>query len=263
MATSQNYTSNISHLSEKAPSTGVTTSVNVGKAERIISALGGAAISAIGLSRKTPLGIGLAVAGGYLIYRGASGNCPINSVIGRNSAASNEGETVEIVEYITVNKPRHEVYNFWRKLSNLPLFMKHIEEVTELDEYKSSWRAQIPGNVGTISWEAEIIEQEQNVLLAWRSLPGATVDNAGRVEFKDAPGDQGTEVRAIISYRAPAGAIGKQLASLLNPVFGKIIKEDIRGFKQYLETGELPTNSGQPTGKRKRKDDLRNLPILQ
>ena len=260
MATTNLFNSDYTSTVEGTPSSGITTEINVGKGERIASAIGGAALSIYGITKGSPLGFGLAVAGSFLIYRGASGNCPVNSIVGRNTAGTST-HALEIVENITVNKSRSEVYSFWRRLSNLPLFMKHIEEVVENDELHSSWKAQIPGNLGSISWQAEITEQEQDRVIAWRSLPGATIDNAGRVEFKDAPGDQGTEVKAVISYNVPAGSIGSNIAKLFNPLFSKIIKEDIRGFKQYLETGELPTNQGQPTGKKNRKDDLRNLNV--
>lgn len=225
---------------ERIPASGLTTQINVGKKERIASALGGAALIAFGLMnrKKKSSSIGLAVAGGYLLYRGASGNCPINTLVGR-SPYNWEHEEVAIVESLIVNKPRSEVYAFWRNLSNLPLFMKHLQSVKEDDSLHSEWVAKVPGNLGTISWEAKITRQEPNKLIAWRSLAGASVDNGGQVEFKDALSGQGTEIKVTLYYRAPAGQVGSKIAQWLNPVFSKLIREDIRGFKQYLETGQV------------------------
>lgn len=227
---------------ERIPASGLTTQINVGKKERIASALGGAALIALGLinRKKKSSSIGLAAAGGYLLYRGASGNCPINTLVGRSSY-NWEHEEVAIVESLIVNKSRSEVYAFWRNLSNLPLFMKHLESVKEDDSLHSEWVAKVPGNLGSISWEAKITRQEPNKLIAWRSLAGASIDNGGQVEFSDALGGQGTEIKVTIYYRAPAGQVGNRLAQLLNPLFSKLVRQDIKGFKQYLETG-LVTN---------------------
>lgn len=239
MSTIQEVASIKSLNTERIPASGLTTQINVGKKERIISALGGAALIALGLSRKkSNSNIGLAVAAGYLLYRGASGNCPINTLVGR-SPYNWEHEEVAIEESLIVNKPRSEVYAFWRNLSNLPLFMKHLESVKEDDTLHSKWKAKVPGNLGTISWEAKITRQEPNKLLAWRSLAGATIDNGGQVEFRDALGGHGTEIKVTIYYRAPAGQVGSKLAQLLNPLFSKLVRADVIGFKQYLETGQI------------------------
>ncbi|HTF81625.1 MAG TPA: YgaP-like transmembrane domain [Cytophagales bacterium] len=239
MDTLENLAKISSSNSERIPSSGVTTPINVGNKERLLSAFGGAALIAFGLSRdKKPANIGFALAGSYLLYRGASGNCPINTLTGR-STYDWKNEEVAIVESVIVNRPRVEVYDFWRNLSNLPLFMKHLDQVVEKDAIYSHWKAKIPGNLGSISWDAKITRQEPNNLIAWRSLEGSTIDNGGHVEFRDAPGNQGTEIKATIYYRAPAGQLGSSIAKLLNPVFSKLVKEDIRGFKQYLENGKL------------------------
>jgi uncharacterized membrane protein len=114
--------------------------------------------------------------------------------------------------------------------------MKHITNVTEVSTTRSHWEAKIPeGNPVSITWDAEIIKDEPGTLLSWRSLPGSTIDNAGKVEFRDALGHMGTEIRVTIIYRPPAGNIGTGVAKLLNPVFRKIVKNDVLNFKQYIE----------------------------
>ena len=214
--------------------------VNVSQRQRIVSVTIGAFL----LSRVLKKG-GLlkALVGGYLVYRGASGHCYLSNQIQRNKYTE-KAESVNIRTTLIVNKPREEVYNFWRKLENLPLFMTHLKSVREVDDRLSHWEAKVPGNVTTISWDAEIVKEEAGRMISWRSLPGATIENAGKVDFQDALGHQGTELRIVITYRPPAGKIGSGLAWLLNPVFRKLIKKDVKNFKQYIETGYLQATEG-------------------
>src|SRR5690606_13296537 len=93
---------------------------------------------------------------------------------------------------ITVHAPREEVEAFWRRLENLPRFMRHLEEVRELGPGRSHWVAAIPGGLGTISWDAETRVDRNRI--SWRSVPGSVIENAGEVLFRDAPGVRGTEV---------------------------------------------------------------------
>ena len=174
-----------------------------------------------------------ASSGAGILYRGITGFCPVYNYF---DIDGNKTTSVNIRTSFIVNKPRHEVYAFWRKLENLPLFMRHLESVQELDNKKSHWEAKI--NMITIKWEAEIVKEEQGSLLSWQSLPGATIENAGKVEFRDALGSRGTELRIMITYRPPAGNIGSQVARLFNPLFEKMVKEDVTNFKQFIELKE-------------------------
>lgn len=221
------------------PVTG-TTSVNVGTAERIVSAFSGAALAVIGFrDMRTPSGLSMLLTGGFLLMRGLSGYCPVNEVIGRNTVRR-AGSPVDINTSVTLHKPANEVYSFWRKLENLPRIMKHLEKVEEIDQTHSRWTARGPAGVGSVSWEAEIVEDQQNELISWRSLPGSTVDNAGQVRFRETP--DGTEVKVQVSYRLPAGDVGGVAAKLFGPVAGRIMKDDIRDLKEVME--EEGANAG-------------------
>jgi len=217
--------------------------INVPENERRWSAGIGFLLLTAGIKRKSFL---LSAIGGYLLYRGASGNCYIYSKMGRNKDVTHKTRALNIRTSIVVNKPRQEVYDFWRKLENLPKFMKHLNNVTELDNNRSHWEAKMPVGVGTISWDAEVIKEENGTFLSWRSLAGATIENAGKVQFSDYMNHQGTEVDVIITYRPPAGNVGTGFAWLFNGLFEKWIKEDIRNFKQYIETGVLPKSVAEP-----------------
>lgn len=207
--------------------------LNVSDRGRLISVLLGSYFLSRGLKKR---GIIRTLLGGYLLYRGASGHCAVTSAIER-SKYTDKAEAVNIKTTFIVNKPRQEVYDFWRKLENLPLFMKHLKTVTQYNDTQSHWEAQFSG--ASIKWDAEIVKEENGSFLGWRSLPDSTIENAGKVSFRDALGSQGTELNVVISYHPPAGKLGSGVASLLNPILRKMIETDISNFKQYIETGRI------------------------
>lgn len=230
------------------PRTSPSASQNVGEIERIASTIGGGLLTLAGLYRRSLGGLALAGIGGALLYRGTTGHCPVFQQLGLSTAEDRPPEPVEIAEAITVNVDRNTAYAFWRKLENLPRFMHHLRRVEDLGNGRSRWTAKGPGPLPDLTWNAEIVEEKPGERLVWRSLPDADVNNAGHVTFKDGP-HGGTEVHARIAYRPPAGDVGAGLARWLDPVLGQMVKEDIRRFKHVVETGEVPTTEGQPSGR--------------
>ncbi len=216
--------------------------VNVGFTERFISMIAGSFLMyrAIATKRKRK-----ALLGGYLMFRGATGHCSSYSIVGMSTAG--KAQNVNCKVRITVNKPLPEVYEFWRRLENFPLFMKHLKSLKTIDDITSEWKAFIPGKLGTVTWKSEIVKDEKNQRIGWHSLPGSSIENAGNVHFRDA-GKFGTEVYVVISYHAPGGKAGEGVGKLFNPLFEEMVKEDIKNFKRYMETGELPSIKGQPSG---------------
>jgi uncharacterized membrane protein len=226
------------------PATG-SSNINVDMSERIASVFLGAATTSFGLRHLTSLGgLTVALTGGFLLYRGLTGYCPVNKAIGRNTA-NRRTPAMETKQTISIDKPRSEVYTFWRRLENLPLFMKHLEEVKVEDSMRSIWKAKVPGGLGTVSWEAVITDDQPNELLSWSSLPGSTVDNAGEVRFKDSVSGYGTDIEVCITYRLPGGDLGSLAGKLFNPIVEKMIREDVKGFKSIIETGESATTDLQ------------------
>lgn len=211
-------------------------SPNVSNFERGLSIGIGALLfySSVKNFRRRPLRAVLRAAlGSGLLIRGASGRCPVYKSLNIDGS---KASSVNMRTTLTVNKPRNEVYAAWRNLGTLPRFMKHLTTVMETGGSRSHWEAKIPGGVPLkLSWDAEIVKDEPGVLLSWQSLPGSTIENAGKIEFRDALGHQGTEIRVTIIYRPPAGNIGHGVAKVLTPIFRKMIKEDVLGFKQYIE----------------------------
>jgi uncharacterized membrane protein len=222
--------------------------INVGRTERWISAITGAALLGYSLRRRRlralllPLGAGL-------VRRAVTGRCEINRALGRNTArAGGTGSPVAGLEHgggikteqsVVVARPRDDLFQFWRRFDNLPRFMDNLESVTILDGRHSHWVAK--GPLGTrVEWDAEIHNEIADELIAWRSLPGSDVDQAGSVHFTPAPGG-GTEVRVVMRYATPAGRVGDAVAHVLGDDPGRQIADDLRRFKQVMEAGEIPT----------------------
>jgi uncharacterized membrane protein len=234
---------------------GRTNNADVGTIERAASALGGGALTAFGLSRRSPAGMVLAAAGGWLLFRGATGRDPVYRALGVNTAATNAGpraviqhkESIKIERSVTVNRPVEEMYRFWRDFRNLPRVMSHLESVEVLDEKRSHWVATAPGG-RTVAWDAEIIIEEPNALIAWRSLDGAEIANAGSVRFEPAPGGRGTEIHVSLAYDPPLGRAGAAIASLFQEEPGQQVREDLRHFRQMVEAGEIAVG-GWPSGR--------------
>jgi uncharacterized membrane protein len=158
------------------------------------------------------------------------------------------GREIRVIESVTISRAPQEVYRFWRNLENLSRFMRHLQSVEVRSDGRSRWRASIPGTEFVVEWDAEMTDDREGELIAWRSLPHAALYNEGTVNFLAAPGNGGTEVRATILYRPPGGAIEAAVARLLNALPAQMVREDLRRCKQALETGEVPTIEGQPAG---------------
>jgi uncharacterized membrane protein len=227
---------------------------NVGQTERVLSALGGGALALYGLKHGGIGGVAMAAAGGGLIYRAATGHCELYKALGVNSAAHSShaslgpGEGIRVEKSVTIDKPRAEVYAFWRVLENLPRFMDHLESVASTGPLISHWI--VKGPAGTrFEWDAEIITDEKNELIGWRSLEGSEVDSAGSVRFADAPNGRGTEVHVTLRYSPPAGKLGAAVAYLFGEDANTQVGEDLRRLKRVLETGGTVTTEGQPSGR--------------
>lgn len=213
--------------------------INLEEKERIASVATGLLLFTLGFGRAIrlkPLGVLGVAAGLFLVNRGASGHCALSQKAGRD-ANEKVLDPLVITETMVVNRSKKDVFAAWRKLENLPKFMKHLKKVEQLDKKRSHWEAYIPGALGvTLKWDAEITEESEGELLAWRSVWDAVVDNAGEVIFRDAPIGFGTEIQATITYRPPAGQVGSTIASYFNSTFENLIREDLRSFKYMLES---------------------------
>lgn len=145
---------------------------------------------------------------------------------------------VRATETIIIDKSPEELYRFWRDLRNVPQFMTRIESVEDSGGGNSHWTMRLPHG-GTMEWDSEIIWDNPNERISWQAVQGSGLDHQGTVRFEPAPGGRGTMVRLDIQYSAPGGAMGTKIANLFHGDPMSQLRQDLRRFKQIMETGEV------------------------
>jgi uncharacterized membrane protein len=221
----------------------------LGDAENWLALGTGALLLLVGASRRSTLGACLAVSSVPLLYRGITGRWPAvtngdgRADNSRTALAGNAG--VHVRESIRLEVPLEQAYRYWRDLQNLSRFMPHLASVTETGDGTSRWVAAGPAGL-EVTWDAEIINQAENKVLAWRSLPGGDVVTAGSVNFDRVRDGRSTQVSVHLQYAPPAGKAGALVASLCGREPSQTIREDLRRFKQLLEAGETPRATPMP-----------------
>ena len=218
-------------------------SPSVADAKNLVALGAGALLLLVGASRRSAVGTSLAVSSAPLLYRGITGRWP-HVLNGRDESASTRmalsgDRGTHVRESVRLEVPVADVYRFWRRLDNLPQFMQHLNRVTETGDGKSHWVAAGPAGLA-VEWDAEIINEIENEVLAWRSLPGSDVVTAGAVNFDRVRGGRSTQVSVHLQYAPPAGKAGALFASLFGREPSQTIREDLRHFRQLLEAGEMP-----------------------
>ncbi|HBB86251.1 MAG TPA: cyclase [Blastocatellia bacterium] len=224
-------------------------STNRGKIENIAAAVAGATIVGYGVRKKSPALIALGLAGSALFYRGSLSKLATKTIGLGTSAADDVAREYHVEKSIVINQAPEGLYQFWRDLENLPRFIENLESVNPLDERRSHWVVKGPGDT-RVEWDAEIFNEKENELIAWRSLPGrAEVTNAGSVHFENAPDGRGTKLSVTLNYNPPGGKAGVLLAKLFGDEPGQLVELNLRRLKRLIETGEIPTIEGQPSGR--------------
>jgi len=224
-------------------------SQNISETERWVSLVIGGGLLALGLKQGIREGLMLAVTGAALLYRGATGQCPLYKVAGIDTSTSRlrpgvsvpHGRGVKVENAVLINKSPEELYRFWRQFENLPRFMDNLVSVKTEGDQRSHWVAKAIGNA-EISWDAEIVNDVPNELIAWRTVESSDVDHAGSVRFEGT--ERGTRVKVTMEYRPPAGKVGVGLAKLFGQEPRQMIESDLRRFKQLVESGEVVSAQG-------------------
>ncbi len=155
---------------------------------------------------------------------------------------------MKVEKTVTIqNKSAEELYRFWHDFENLPTFMQHLKSVTVINETRSHWVAKAPLDT-SVEWDADIITDQKNQLITWKSVAGDDIANSGFVQFKSAPANRGTEVKVVMEYSLPGGGLTSAIAKLLGEEPEQQVREDLRHFKMLMEAGEIATTEGQPAG---------------
>ena len=215
--------------------------MNVGKWERVGSVALGTALLYFTRNRSGRRVPGARSTAAGLLWRGVTGFCPVNAAIGRDSLHGKSQDTkealggpagVHVLESVTLNVPPSEAYRFWRRLENLPRFLRHLERVDEISDTRSHWVAAAPAGM-KVEWDAEIINDVPNRLIAWKSVPTSDVVSAGSVNFAPTI-DGGTEVRVHMQYDPPAGHMGDWIARVFGASPAQMIREDLNQLKSLF-----------------------------
>jgi uncharacterized membrane protein len=222
---------------------------NVGDSERLISMASGGALAIYGLKRRGLRGLLMTIAAGSLIYRGATGHCKLYKALSVSTskrkgprASVKHCAGIKVEKSVVINRPVEELFGVWHNFENLPRFLNHLEAVRPVGDpssRRSHWIARLPAGI-SVEWNAEIINEAPNELIAWRSLEGAPVPNAGSVRFEPARDGRGAEVKVSLEYAPPAGKLGALIAKLFGEDPGRQIEEDLHRFKLLMETGQNP-----------------------
>jgi uncharacterized membrane protein len=152
-----------------------------------------------------------------------------------------EGGRTLIGNSVLINRPRHELYAFWRDFTNLPTFMENVQAVRTLGENRWEWTIAAPGG-SSVDLLTEVVEERPDELIAWRTLPDSQVEAEGRVSFRDAPAGRGTVLEATVAYRPPGDELGRWIAKLFQREPDIQGRRELRRFKMLMETGEIATS---------------------
>ncbi len=235
---------------ERQHESGGVSRMNLTDRERLASALAGASMLAFGLARRRVSGAGKAGAvagslGAGLLLRGVSGRCPVYAAAHVNHRHTGTREALggmrglHVKEAIVVDRPVDEIYWLWRQLDRLPELMSHLKSVTVLNDRRSHWVVRAPAG-HTVEWDAEIIHDEPNRVIGWRSLPASEVATAGSVTFRPASGGRGTELTVHLQYDPPAGRAGAAFAWLFGEEPSQQIRDDLRRFRDLIDSSAIP-----------------------
>ena len=228
---------------------------NVADPERVASVALGAVLIGLGVRRRDAGGMLAAIAGGLLVHRGATGHCmvygrlgistgdaeavldsPRRDITGR-SATVNARKAIKVEHRVRVAAPREMLYAFWRRFENLPRVMRHLESVSEISASQSHWKAKAPAGM-SVEWDAELVNDIPDRLIAWKSVGSPQVPNAGSVHFDDAAGG-GTMLRVVLDYEPPAGRTGRVIAQMFGEDPDTQVREDLATFKADVESGRI------------------------
>lgn len=242
---------NMMEYHEKGP----TTRINLKRYERALSLLGGAALALAGALRRGWMGLGLGLAGGGLLMRAATGHSVLLRLLGKNRAVVDSGarvavphqQGVRVEDTILIERSPNELYEFWRDFTNLAQFLPNVKSVEVYEGNRSHWVVDGPAGAA-ISWDAEIVNDVPDEVIAWRTVDGAIVDHAGSVRFHPTPDGSATIVQVAFEYAPAGGPVGVAAARLFGHAPEQQVAAALQRLKKLVDGGRrpCPDESAQP-----------------
>jgi uncharacterized membrane protein len=199
-------------------------------AQRALAGMAGAGLATSGYVRGGLLGVVMALTGIGLVARAAA-----NERLG----ALAKGKPFDVERTLRIEAPVERVYAYWRDFQHFPRWMSHVREVRDLGDGRYHWVVDGPAGV-PVEWDSELTQASEDRELAWRSVEGSDVENAGRVRFE--PDGEGTRVRIQLSYAPPGGAIGHVVAKAFGVDPASEMDDDLVKLTGQIEggAGSLP-----------------------
>jgi uncharacterized membrane protein len=151
-----------------------------------------------------------------------------------------DGDLAYVGRSVTINRPRNELFAYWREFQNLPTFMTNVEKIEFIGTNRSKWTIRAPAGM-TVELETEIVDVVEDSSISWRSTEGSQIKTEGKVTFTDAPGNRGTIVTADIGYTPPGGDLGRAVAKLFMTEPNIQARHELKRFKMLMEAGEIAT----------------------
>ena len=225
--------------------------ININSTERWASVAAGTMLAVAGLRQRSRAGALVAASGAALIVRGSTGHCPAYARLGLADGDAADGTAnaaaVTVNESTTINRPPSVLYEIWRGLELLPSFIPAIKSVARIDDTRSHWVVTGPAGVD-VAWDATVVDDVPNQLIAWRTTAQADVASDGSVRFTAARGGRETVMQVRLRYEPPVAKASALAAWLVGKAPGQLVRDALRRFKAFMETGEAPTVDGQPRG---------------
>lgn len=214
--------------------------INVSEPDRILTSVGGAGLLIYGIGRRDVPGMLMALAGGYLLYRGATGHCYVYDALDLDMSDPRLHGGIEVTKSIVIDRPKAELYRYWYNFENLPLFMDHVQAVWMVGDHRWHWVAKAPAGM-EVEWDADVIDEKEGEYIVWQSLEGSDVPNEGSVHFNELPNGK-TQVTVSLVYFPLGGQMGAFIAKLFGEEPSGQVEDDLRNFKLIMEGPEHRTS---------------------
>ena len=131
---------------------------------------------------------------------------------------SSTAQSITLTHTETIRRPPGDVYRFWRDFGNLAQVMDERVTVAAKTATRSHWTVRAPGH--TVEWDAEMVRDEPDREIAWRSVPNAVPRNFGSVRFEPEENGKATSVTLTFDVTPPGGVIWKMAGHVVARYIG-------------------------------------------
>lgn len=205
---------------------------------RLVATAAGSALAVYGARRRDVAGTMMSSVGLGILARALT-NFETSRLLGLDGGR----KVIDIQKTINIEAPVDRVFTYWSHPENFPDFMSHVLEVRRIGDGLYRWTVGGPAGL-SVQWDAGITDLDFNKRLAWKSLPGAIIEQEGMTRFSSNP-DDSTRIDVKMSYNPPAGALGHAIAELFGVDPKHEMDDDLMRMKSFIETGVYPHDAAR------------------